>query len=152
MRRDELRSIWEDDSEYPGITVDDQGEVISVSIPVNFYRRNGRMTIQTPEGSNEPGDSPQERSSLLQALARAYRWQEQLESGEYSSISELADTHGIDLSYASRVLRLTSLAPPLVEAIVDGREPERLTLRQLAQGIPLSWDEQLARWPVNHGR
>ena len=48
MRCDGLNSIWEDDSEYPGITVDDHGEVISVSIPVHFYRRNGRMTIHTP--------------------------------------------------------------------------------------------------------
>jgi len=126
--------------------------VISVSIPVNFYRRNGRMTIQTPEGNDEPDSDSREPSSLLAALARAWRWQEQLESGEYASLAELADAAGVDASYVRRILRLTSLAPQLVEAIVDGREPEELTLRQLTKGIPLSWDEQLARWPVESNR
>jgi len=147
MKRDELISVWGDDPEFPGITVEDHGDVVSVSIPVNFYRRNGRMMIHTLDGSDQPGDLPSE-SSLLQALARARRWQEQLESGEFSSIAELAEANGVDSSFARRVLRLTSLARRLVEAIVDGRQPEGLTLRQLAKGIPLSWDEQLAKWPL----
>ncbi len=147
MKRDELISVREDDPESPDITVEDHGDVVSVSIPVNFYRRNGRMMIHALDGSDRPGESPSE-SSLIQALARAWRWQEQLESGELTSITELAEANGVDTSLARRVLRLTSLAPQLVEAIVDGRQPEGLTLRQLARGIPLSWDEQLARWPI----
>lgn len=147
MQCDELISVWGDDPECPGITVEDHGDVVSVSIPVNFYRRNGRMMIHTLDGSDQPDDGSPE-SSLRQALARAWQWQEQLESGEFSSISELAEASGVDASFARRVLRLTSLAPRLVEAIAEGRQPEGLTLRQLAKGIPLSWDEQLAKWPL----
>lgn len=147
MQRDELISLWGDDPEFPGITVEDHGDVVSVSIPVNFYRRNGRMMIHTFDGSDQSDDLPPV-SSLIQALARAWQWQEQLESGEFSSIAELAEASGVDSSFARRVLRLTSLAPRLVEAIAEGRQPEGLTLRQLAKGIPLSWDQQLAKWPV----
>ncbi|HHK41309.1 MAG TPA: hypothetical protein ENJ50_02725 [Planctomycetaceae bacterium] len=99
------------------------------------------------DGSDQPDDGSPE-SSLRQALARAWQWQEQLESGEFSSISELAEASGVDASFARCALRLTSLAPRLVEAIAEGRQPEGLTLRRLAKGIPLSWDEQLAKWPL----
>jgi hypothetical protein len=70
--------------------------------------------------------------TLVKALARAHRWQGMLEGGEYGSIEELARAEKINPSYLARVLRLTLLAPEIVESILDGRhDPERITLNRL---------------------
>ena len=74
-------------------------------------------------------------------VARAHRWQELLESGRYASIRELALDAGVDNSYLARMLRLTLLAPDLIEAILDGTEPDGLSLEKLYR-VPTSWQEQ----------
>ena len=130
---------------YPGLTVSRDGDAIVVQIPVRFHRRNGRQMVLTHGDSN--GQAAPEREtngSLVSALAKAYRWQEQLESGQYASLEELAAANGVDRSYAGRILRLTSLSPEIVEAILDGNEPKGLTLAKLHKRLPLIWSEQ--RW------
>jgi hypothetical protein len=52
----------------------------------------------------------------------------------------------VNATYVGRVLRLTLLAPEIVEAILDGRQPAELQLDDLLKGFPLGWDAQLARW------
>jgi hypothetical protein len=79
---------------------------------------------------------------MIKAIARAYRWQRLLETGECSSITELAAAEKIDRSYLCRVLRLTLLAQEVVEAILDGRQSEGTTLPALMKGFPVDWDEQ----------
>jgi hypothetical protein len=77
----------------------------------------------------------------VKALARAHRWQGMLEGGEYGSIEELAKAERINSSYLARVLRLTLLAPDIVESILDGRhDPERITLEWLMKPFPAEWD------------
>ncbi len=109
---------------YPGLTVSRDGDAIVVRIPVRFHRRNGRQMVLTHGGSN--GHAAPERGSngsLVSALAKAYRWQEQLESGGLASLEDLAAANGVDLTYVGRILRLISLAPEIVEQILDGYEP-----------------------------
>jgi hypothetical protein len=84
--------------------------------------------------------------TLVEAVAKAYRWQELIESGQYANLEDLAKGLKLDRSYVGRMLRLTSLAPDIVEAIVRGKEPEGISLRQLRDGVPLSWQEQRERW------
>lgn len=91
---------------------------------------------------NEPQAKAQE--PLFVALARAFYWQELLDAAQYGSISELAKALRVDRRYVSRILGLACLAPDLIEAIVEGREPSGLSLEQLAKGVPLAWNEQLA--------
>ena len=86
---------------------------------------------------------PRVDSALVKALARAHRWQRLLESGECASITELAAAEKIDRSYLCRVLRLTLLAPELVEAIMDGRQPDGMTLPGMMKGFPVEWDTQM---------
>ena len=62
--------------------------------------------------------------TLIEAITKAHRWQEQIESREYAGIEDLAQAVGVDPTYAGRILRLTSLAPDIVEAILRGDEPE----------------------------
>ena len=82
----------------------------------------------------------------MKALARAHRWQRMLESGECASITELAAAEKIDRSYLCRVLRLTLLAPELVEAIMGGRQAEALQLDDPLVGFPFDWERQRFRF------
>ena len=118
-------------------------ETMTVKVPIEFKRRRGRKRIVAPEGTElEPAASPlagEVDNALVKAIARAYRWQRMLESGEYATLRELAKAERLDAAYVSRVLQLTLLAPPLVEAILEGRQPEGLTLKKLKQGVPVEW-------------
>jgi len=69
--------------------------------------------------------------TLIEAIAKAHRWQEQIESGEYAGVEDLAQALGVDRTYAGRILRLTSLTPDIVEAILRGEEPEGMSLRSM---------------------
>ena len=81
-------------------------------------------------------------STLVKALARAFRWRRMLESGMVSTVGEIAAREKINKSYVSRILRLTLLAPDIVEAILDGRQAEGVTLRGLMEPFPVEWHGQ----------
>ena len=130
---------------YPGRTVSRDGGAIVVRIPVRFYRRNGRQMILT-QGGEEGRAEPETSGALATALARAYLWQEQIESGRYAGFEDLAAANGVDRTYVGRILRLTSLAPEIVEAILNGDEPDGLSLRQLQKELPVRWVRQHGLW------
>jgi hypothetical protein len=88
------------------------GNTLIVRIPMRFQRRGGRKRIVAPDGSElAPATKPQPDGTLAKALARAWRWQRVLESGEYGTLAELSAAERISPSYICRVLRLTLLAP-----------------------------------------
>lgn len=72
-------------------------------------------------------------STLVKALARAFRWKRMLESGEYATIAELAEREGIAPSYTTRVLRLTLLAPDIVQAVLNGKQGQEVTLARVLE-------------------
>ncbi len=76
------------------------------------------------------------------ALARAHRWQRMLDEGRYACISEMAAVERLDRGYLGRILQLTLLAPDIVEAILDGRQPPELGLPGLMEPLPAEWSEQ----------
>jgi hypothetical protein len=78
--------------------------------------------------------------ALVNALARAHRWQRMLEYGEYGTLAELAAAERISRSYVCRVLRLTLLAPDIVERILDGRPTTGLA--QFLKPFPIAWEKQ----------
>ena len=78
----------------------------------------------------------------IKALARGFRWRRMLEDGRYASISEMAKAEGIERGYLGTLLRLTLLAPELVEAILNGRQPEGVTLPVLLEGVPVWWGDK----------
>ena len=78
---------------------------------------------------------------MVKALARAFRWRRMLDTGVHATLEDLARAKGV-ATYVSRVLRLTLLAPDIVEAILDGRQPAELQLDDLLEGFPLEWDGQ----------
>jgi hypothetical protein len=123
-----------------------EGTTLVVRIPMRFQHRGGRKRIVAPDGSQIVlASKPQPDSTLVKALARAWRWQRMLESGEYGTLAELADAERINRSYISRVLRLTLLAPEIVERILEvGPAPG---LPQLVKPFPVEWEKQKEQFP-----
>jgi hypothetical protein len=79
---------------------------------------------------------------LANAMARAHRWKKMLDEGRYGSVIELAAGEKLDRGYLGKILMLTLLAPDIVEAIMDGRQPPDLGVHVLREGFPVEWGEQ----------
>ncbi len=112
---------------------------VTLHVPFRIVKRGGRKEMQLPDGTAQP---QQADSTLLKALARAFRWKRLLESGEFATIAELAEREGIVPSYMSRILRLTLLAPDIVEAILEGKQNPTMTLARVLEPFPARWAEQ----------
>lgn len=79
---------------------------------------------------------------MVKAIARAFRWQAMLENGTYWCLDEIGQAEKIARSFVSRVIRLALLAPDIVEAILAGKQPAHLTLRDLMGPFPVEWAGQ----------
>ena len=90
---------------------------------------------------------PRVDNAMVKALARAFRWRKLLDEGVHATLEGLATTKDVHATYVSRVLRLTLLAPEIVEAILDGRQSAELQLDELLEGFPLGWEEQIGHTP-----
>ena len=101
--------------------------------------------ILLPEGAQmlTPQEAPKPDETLVKALAKAYCWQNFINTGRYKSIDELSRQHKINSSYLSRTLRLNQLAPQIKKAILDGTQPHQLSLQDMQSQFPEMWDEQL---------
>jgi hypothetical protein len=127
----------------PAITVADNGN-LQIHIPMLIRRMRGRkkvIALHAIDGEI-PGAAEPIQAAVIQALSRAFSWAEILESGQVNSISELARNLEVDGSYVTRILKLTTLAPDIVEAIINGEEPDGLSLAKLTRTFPEDWREQ----------
>lgn len=118
------------------------GRTVTVRVPLTLRKRGGRKQVVWPEGASWGAPRARIDSTLVKAIARAFRWRKMLETGGYDTVQEIAAAERINPSYVSRVLRLTLLAPAIVEVILDGRQPSRITLAMLLGPFPVGWTEQ----------
>jgi hypothetical protein len=125
-------------------------ETVTVHVPFRVVKRGGRKEMRLPDDDDRPGRTD---SSLVKALARAFRWKRMLETGEFTTIGELAEREGIAPSYMTRVLRTTLLAPVIVEAILDGKHGPEMTLARVLEPFPMEWAMQpgLVRGRIDGG-
>ena len=123
-------------------TISDDGRTLTVSLPLNLSRRGGRKQIVVP---NDAHWSPPAKvdHTMVKAIARAFRWRKLIETGAYATIDELAAAEAINPSYVSRILRLTLLAPDIVQAVLDGRQTPEVNIATLTQPFPVSWEAQV---------
>jgi len=129
----------------PKINAD--GRTITVRVPVAIRKRGGRKVVLAPDGmAHDPRalHCQQADTAMIKAVARALRGREMLENGRYATVVEIAAEEQLNESYVSRLLRLTLLAPDIIEAIIEGGHPPKLTLATLMQRVPISWREQRA--------
>jgi len=118
---------------------------ITVHIPMELKVRGGRKEVILPDHlipEQSPAQKPTVQDSLVIALARAHRWKTLMENGRFGSVEELAHALKMDSSYVGRILRLTLLAPDIITAILEGREPSGLSLGMLTKTLPMDWVEQ----------
>lgn len=120
-------------------------ETVTVHIPFRLVKRGGRKEMQLPDGASSHRKMD---NTLVKALARAFRWKRMLESGEFTTIAELAEREGIAPSYMTRVLRLTLLAPSIVEGILYGTQGPDVTLAQVLEPFPLTWQQQISHFSL----
>lgn len=121
-------------------------DTITVRVPLAIRKRGGRKVVVSPDGSVLP-TAPRHVATntdpaLLKALGRAFRWKRLLDDGTYASVSDIARTEKLDRTYVGDVLRLTLLAPQIVEAILEGRQGEGVMLPSLLKAWPIEWTSQ----------
>lgn len=122
-------------------------ETVTLHVPFRVVKRGGRKEMVWP--SNMPDGAPLPRktnAALVKALARAFRWQRMLESGQFTTMSELANQEKIAPTYMTRVMRLSLLSPAMVNAILDGRLSHAVTLADLLRHVPAEWNVQGSRY------
>jgi hypothetical protein len=115
------------------------GHTLTVVIPLAVKPRGGRKAIITPGGLEVEG---RHDITLIKAVARAFRWLRMLETGRFATISELAAAEKINASYVGRILRLTLLAPDVVEAILDKRQPVGMTRPVFLKPVAVEWKQR----------
>lgn len=114
-------------------------ETVTIHVPFRIVKCGGRREMQLPEAVARPKRAD---NTLVKALARAFRWKRMLETGEVATIADLALREKIAASYLTRILRLTFLAPDIVEAILDGRQAISLTAEALREDFDDDWNDQ----------
>ena len=122
--------------------LDPSANTITISIPIKMRKRGGRKLVLAPVGADWAPAGPKVNNVMVKAIARAFRWRKLLETGASTTIDELAGVERINPSYVSRLLRLTLLAPDIVEAILDGRQSAKMTLATLMAPLPVEWERQ----------
>ena len=116
---------------------------ITVRVPLKIRRPPGRRTVVTPIRDDYNGAiTTRADPALMKALARAFRYQKLLDRGGYASITEMAAAEKIERGYLGSLLRLTLLAPALVEELMEGRAGSAPCLPKLLQPFPEVWELQ----------
>jgi len=117
-------------------------DCITVHVPMTFRKHGWRQQVIAPNGETWAPPRARIDSTMVKALARAFRWRRMLESGAVATVTEIAAREKINSSYVSRLPRLTLLAPEIVEAILDGRQTPGMTLPLAMKGFPVDWKGQ----------
>ena len=131
------------------MALDSTGGGMLVHIPMTLTKRQGRKQIILPAGS-ETASAPHDTTTdpVALAIAKGFRWQELLDNGTYPTVRALAKAVKQDTSYVARTIRLTLLAPEIIEAVLAGQCPPALTLKRLSREFPVGWDDQRREWGI----
>ena len=118
------------------------GDIVTLHVPFQLVKRGGRKEMVLPTGATTARATPD--NTLVKALARAFRWKRMLESGEFATIADLAEQEKIAPSYMTRVMRLTLLAPELIERLLSGDRGLFISMANVLATFPSEWESQKA--------
>ncbi len=116
----------------------DNGNLL-VTVAVDLRAKGNGKRIILPDEDN--GD--RSRQAFLLAVARGRKWQQALDNGTVSDARELASLIGRDSSYVNRIIRLSTLAPEIIERVINGEMPLNLSANRARQAIPDQWSDQV---------
>ena len=117
-------------------------ETIRVVIPLTIRKRNGRPKILPPDDVDARNGRAQD-PHVLRAIARAWSWRRQLETGAVSTIQDIAAAEKVSDRFVGRMIRLAYLSPSVLETLVITRKPPALSLNDLMAVAELPWAEQM---------
>lgn len=120
---------------------DEEGK-ITVTVPIRMVRRGKTHILCAVNSAPMLFERPEVKNNIVKALVTAFQWSAWLESGEVSCMKDIADKERIGTTYVTRLIKLTLLAPDIVEAILNGRQPKTLDLIDMTTFMPLEWNEQ----------
>jgi hypothetical protein len=110
------------------------------ALPFKIVPRGGGARIMLAAGRSPSSDAS--TTAFVKALVRGYRWRQQLMNGEARSMAAIAQSKAVTVRYVSRLVRLSLLAPDIVERILDRRLPASVTLNSVLYSLPYDWNEQ----------
>lgn len=129
--------------------VESDAHTVTVQIPWRLKKRGGRKLVLAPDGSPVGFQNGQHiQNAAIKILVRGFRWGKLLDTGVYATMGDLARAEGIDPSYLGRALRLTLLAPDIIEAILDERLPAGMGVAEIMRPMPAEWGAQRRRFTV----
>jgi len=114
-------------------------------IPLKIRRKQNRKLLTPPSGTMSNVMSGGVDIPMIKTLGKAFHWQRLLEDGKYATARDLARAFNLEPVWVAEVLRMTSLAPDIVEAILEGVQPRHLnlqTIRGRHEPLPRDWEEQ----------
>jgi hypothetical protein len=120
-------------------------QTVTVRVPLSIRQRGGRKLVIGPHSvqpSNAAIADCHLDNALIKAIARAFRWRDLLESGQYSTIRKIAAADSINETYVGRILRLSLLAPDLVERALERKWFPENSLEGLLRSLPVTWSLQ----------
>lgn len=116
-------------------------ETIRVLIPLAIRRKNGRPKI-LPPADYRPSEDRAPDPHVLRAIGRAWAWRRRMESGEFSTVHDLAKAVGLAERHVSRQLRLAYLSPSVLKRLTCGRESPAVSLMSLVEIAAEPWEKQ----------
>ncbi len=123
--------------------------IVSIFVPMIIKKRGSSAMIILPKNAPKEGNKQNHDAKLINAFAKAYKWQQSINNGKVD-VSQLMEKEKIGMSYLSRILRLNFIAPDIVTAIVEGKQPRDLKLQDLmTKTIPDLWQEQREKFGFN---
>jgi hypothetical protein len=128
------------------------GSATVTFVPLIIRRKSNRKLLLPPTGATSITGVPNFDLPLIKTLGKAFYWQRQIDDGVYEHATDLARKLKLEPGWVAEVLRLTLLAPTLVQAILAGQQPRLLSLQSVrgrVELIPRAWDEQRARFHVD---
>ncbi|HEV7253605.1 MAG TPA: hypothetical protein VGN97_10985 [Mesorhizobium sp.] len=134
----------------PAARLSPDGKTLAVHVPMQFRRRGCRKVVIAPAGALQASmpqwakPQPGVDEALVKTIAQAFLFQRLLDEGHYATIGDLARAKKLDPSFVARIVRLTLLAPDIVEAILDGRQSAAMQRQMLLHGFPREWAAQRA--------
>lgn len=111
-------------------------------IPLQIKQRHTRKLLVPPPGSETAVVKRSFDLPMIRTIGRAFYWQLLLDEGEFEDAADIAKRFKLDRGWVAEILRMTRLAPDILAAIVDGRQPRHLNLQAIRRGIPVEWEDQ----------